>query len=226
MKLAVLLPGYLDSPDYRHMVMFEKMLRDIGYKVVRLDPGNLWKTGNIKNYSIHYYFNQIKQSIGKRNENIDEVILIGHSLGGFMAIVAGSKLDGVTKIVSLCPPPSVTGLVNDELEKIGYRTSTRDLPDNPNKTRVFKVPISAFKEAEKYSALEEIKKINKPIMIFIAGEDESVPPEETEKLISAAKVKPHVVKEPNMKHNFRLSRENTQKVANHIKDFLILSNTH
>ncbi len=38
MKLALLLPGFLDSPDYLHLTTIEKGLQALGYTVVRLDP--------------------------------------------------------------------------------------------------------------------------------------------------------------------------------------------
>ncbi len=203
------------------MVIFEEMLQNIGYKVERLDPGKLWKTGNIKKYTISRYLKDIKEIIDKHKQKAKEIVLIGHSLGGFMAIIAGNKFPEVTKIVSLCPPSSMDGLINKELESTGYRTSTRNLPGQPKKERTFQVPYSAFKEAQKHSALKAIKKINKPVMIFIAEKDESVPPEETEKLISASKVKPHVVRQPNMGHNFRHSPKEARIVTKHIKNFLI-----
>lgn len=34
MKIAVLLPGYLDSPDYLHMKFFDTRLTRLGYTVV------------------------------------------------------------------------------------------------------------------------------------------------------------------------------------------------
>ncbi len=52
MKVALLLPGYLDSPDYLHLRMFDKRLTKLGYTVERLDPCNLWKNNDISKYSI------------------------------------------------------------------------------------------------------------------------------------------------------------------------------
>ena len=61
MKLALLLPGYLDSPDYLHMKTFEKGLKKLGYTTERLDPCDLWKTGDVKNYTITNYLKQIQE---------------------------------------------------------------------------------------------------------------------------------------------------------------------
>ena len=51
MKLALLLPGYLDSPDYLHMKIFEKGLKGLGYTTERLDP--LWPVENGRYQKLH-----------------------------------------------------------------------------------------------------------------------------------------------------------------------------
>ncbi len=38
MKVALLLLGYLDSPNYLYMVVFEKRLRELGYLTERIYP--------------------------------------------------------------------------------------------------------------------------------------------------------------------------------------------
>ncbi len=37
MKLVILLPGYLESPDYRHLVVIDEKLSGLGYEVKRVD---------------------------------------------------------------------------------------------------------------------------------------------------------------------------------------------
>ena len=138
MKLALLLPGYLDSPDYLHLIIFEKRLQDLGYTVERLDVCNLWQTGDVNNYSITNFLKQIKDHIDfYKNQNPEEILLIGHSNGGFAAIIAGSKFPEITKIIALCPPPDKTG---SEIKwKEGFRISKRDLPKNKTKFREFEI---------------------------------------------------------------------------------------
>ncbi len=219
MKLALLLPGFLDSPDYLHMLTFEKGLKKLGFTVERLDTCNLWKTSNVKDYTITNYIHQITERVNVyKNKDLDEVVLIGHSLGAFVAIIAGNRIRGVTKIVSLC---SAADRIGSSLNWKGkkFRYSERDLPDNPKKSRVFNIPYTFAEDGMQYSAMEEVKKIHKPIMIFIALEDKSVPPEETEKIVSNAN-NPHVVRQPNMGHNFRHSQKECNIVMKHIERFL------
>ena len=219
MKLALLLPGYLDSPDYLHMRTFEKGLIKMGYVVEKLDPCNLWKTKNVKNYTITNFIKQIDDRVNYyKNQNFEEIVLIGHSMGGFTSIVAGSKINGVTKIIALCPPPDRKHSIHKWGEN-GVRISKRDLPDKPNKFIEFSVPYSHVKDMLQYSAVEEAKKIKKPIMIFIALKDTVVPPEDTERIVQAAN-DPYVIRQPNMGHDFRFSQKECNIVMKSIKDFL------
>jgi len=222
MKLALLLPGYLDSPDYFHLITFEKRLKELGYTVERLDACNLWQTGDVNNYSITNFFKQIKDRIDfYKNQSPDEILLLGHSNGGFTAIVAGSKFPEVTKIIALCPPPDKTG---SEIKwKNGLRISKRDLPNNPNEFREFAIPVSYLKDAIQYSAVDEVKNINKPLMIFIGLDDKVVPPSETEEIVNAAN-SPYVVRLEGVGHDFRQSEEQTNRVADEIVKFLKLEN--
>jgi esterase/lipase len=222
MKLTLLLPGYLDSPHYLHMKTFKKILKKLGFTVERLDPCNLWETGNTENYSITNYVKQIKKKIDEyKSNNPDEVVLIGHSMGALTSIIAGNRIKDVTKIVSLCPPPD-REYSEEEWKKGSSRFSKRDLPDNPKEFREFSVPYSFVEDGFQYSAVKEVKKIKKPLMIFIALNDTVVLPEETEKIVANAN-SPHVVRQPNMGHDFRHSQKECDLVTNHIEEFLSVS---
>lgn len=219
MKLALLLPGFLDSRDYLHMKVFEKRLQELGYIVERLDPCNLWKTGDVSNYTITNYIKQVKEKVDSyKGQNPQEIVLIGHSMGGFTSIIAGSRIDEVTKIISLCPPPDRYGSA-EEWENSGFRYSKRDLPEDPKKFREFNVPYSFAEDGLQYSASEEVKKIHKPLMIFIALDDVIVPPELTEQIVKNAN-DPYVVRQPNMGHDFRFSQDECNIVLIEIEKFL------
>lgn len=220
MKLALLLPGFLDSPDYLHMITFEKRLRELGYTTERLDPCGLWKTGNIKNYSITNYVNQIRKIVDSyKSKKPKEIVLIGHSMGGFVSIIAGSRIKEVTKIISLCSPPNRIGSAADWNGK-EYRHSERDLPNNPQKFRAFDVPYSFAEDGLQYSAVEEVKTIYKPIMIFIALDDTIVPPGLTEEIVANAN-NPYVIRQKNMGHDFRYSLKECEIVMKQIAKFLL-----
>jgi esterase/lipase len=220
MKLALLLPGFLDSPDYLHMKTFDKRLQELGYTTERLDPCNLWKTDDINTYSLTNYIKQIKERVlAYKKQNPEEVVLVGHSAGGFTSIIAGSRIAEVTKIVSLCSPADRIKSAEKWKGK-EFAHSERDLPENPEKFRAFDVPYSFAQDGFQYSAIEEVKHIHKPLMIFIALDDTIVPPELTEKIVANAH-NPYVIRQKNMGHNFRHSQKECDIVMKEIEKFLI-----
>lgn len=222
MKVALLLPGYLDSPDYLHLVTFEKRLTELGYTAERIDPCHLWETGDVRNYTLSHYLEQVGRKVAFYSQKgATEIVLIGHSLGGFCAILAGARMTEVTKIVALCPPPDIK-IVTKTWDTGLPRKSQRDLPNDPTQSRSFSVPYAFLQDALQYSAQEEVKKISKPLMILIALNDETVLPATTEQIVTNAK-DPHVVRLPNMGHSFRRSQEETDVVMGEIEKFLASS---
>jgi len=220
MKVALLLPGFLDSPDYLHLKTFEKGLKVMGYSVERLDACGLWTTGDVKNYTISNFLKQIRERVDfYKSQNPEEILLLGHSNGGFTAIVAGARIPEITKIISLCPPPDKKESAHKWGES-GVRVSRRDLPDNPNTFREFAIPSSHIEDALQYSAVEDIKYISKPLMIFIALEDIVVAPKLIEEIVSNAN-NPYVVRQPNMGHDFRHSQAECDLVMKEIEKFLL-----
>jgi pimeloyl-ACP methyl ester carboxylesterase len=219
MKVALLLPGYLDSPDYLHMKTFEKRLQELGYTVERIDPCNLWKTGDVSTYTITNFLHQIQERVESYTDRSpEEIILLGHSNGAFTAIVAGARLPQVTNIIALCPPADKKESARKWGEN-GIRTSKRDIPDKPGEFREFAIPASYIEDASQYSAVDEVKKILKTLMIFIALDDTVVPPQLTERIVANA-IHPYVVRQPNMGHDFRHSQEQCNIVMEEIEKFL------
>ncbi len=214
-----MLPGYLDSPDYLHMKTFQNRLKELGYIVEGLDLGDLWRTGNATNYTVTYFINQIRERIGYyKSLNPKELLLLGHSRGAFTAIIAGNRIKEVTKIIALCPPPDIKPSVTKWLNK-GNRTSKRDLPNNQKEYREFSIPYKFVEDSLKYSAVEEVKTLHKPLMIFIALNDTVVVPSRTEEIVKNAN-NPYVVRQPNMIHDFRFSQEDCNIVMKEIEKFL------
>ena len=139
-------------------------------------------------------------------------------MGAFTSIIAGNRIKDVTKIVALCPAAD-RKYFDDEWKKQKVKISTRDLPNNSQETRTFSIPYSFVEDGLQYSAANEVKTINKPIMIFIALNDTVVLPEESEKVVSNAN-NPYIIRQPNMGHDFRKSQEQCNIVMKQIEAFL------
>ena len=216
MKLALLLPGYIESPDYRHLVVIDNKLKDLGYTTIRVDACNLWSTGNGQNYTTTNYINQVKEIVESYlPQNPTEIILIGHSLGTLVAIQVGNIYKEATKIICLSPPISLDR--SDHKWVNGFRISKKDLPDNPSEFREFNVPISFVEDRKRYSIANVIKNINKPLAIIIGEDDPSLA--EVENIVNDLDLT-NFVKIPNMGHDFRQSEELCRQVAAEIEKFL------
>jgi esterase/lipase len=219
MKVALLLPGYLDSPDYLHLKTIASTLAEIGYEAEALDPCRLWETGNQNGYTVTNYLKQITDRLAYYSQKSpSELVLIGHSLGGLLSIIAGSQNSNVTRVVSLCAPPDLHTVLQMWKGR-SLRISRRDLPRHPSQYRYFEIPITFAEDAIRYSAVEVVNRLSKPLMIFIAGKDTTVLPESTAEIVKNAG-HPHIVREAELAHNFRLNPQHCQLVADHIRDFL------
>ena len=217
MKLALLLPGYVESPDYHHLVVIDNHLTDSGYTTLRVDPCNLWKTGDGSAYSTTAYINQVKDIVNSYlSQNPTEIILVGHSLGCLVALTVSFLFDEVTKIICLSPPASLSNSDHKWID--GFRTSKKDLPDKPTEFRELTVPISFTIDRKQYSIPIAFKNNQKPLLVITGGDDPSS--EEIEN-ITKGLAQTTFTSIEGMGHDFRQSEQLCQKVAIDIKKFLI-----
>lgn len=172
MKLALLLPGYIESSDYHHLVVIDKKLQSLGYLSIRVDACNLWQTGNCSTYTTTNYIAQVNDIINSyQNQGLDEVVLIGHSLGVLVALVVGNTNSLVSRIICLSPPNPLQQ--SDSKWINGVRTSKKDLPQDPTMFREFSVPISFVPDRDQYSFVDSLKSFKKPLQIIIGDQDPS-----------------------------------------------------
>lgn len=216
MKLALLLPGYIESPDYRHLVVIDNKLKDLGYTTLRVDPCNLWQSGEVQNYTTTNYINQVKGIVEQYlPQGLEEIILIGHSLGSLVALEVGNIYEKVTKIVCLCPPIYLDR--SDHKWVNGWRISKKDLPNKPEEFREFAVPRSYVEDRRQYSMINALRDTKKPFVI-IAGEDDPLLAD-IKKTVSDLNIS-NFIKIKNMGHDFRQSEELCEQVAEEIERFI------
>lgn len=223
-SVALLCPGFLDSKDYFGLASLGKALADNGHLVLRFDSTGTWDSGGTTaDYSATNYLTDIRSCLDFLKRNVvkpRKMIIIGHSFGGMMAIVAGEKFNDITHVVALTPPADLVGLSKrGPWGTTRLKQSKRDLSNDPAEFKDFAVPYKFIEDGLQYSAIESVRKLNKPLMILISTADENIPREEQEALISAAN-NPFVVRIDNLSHNFRFSNEQTDAVVRKVIDFL------
>ncbi len=218
MKLALLLPGYLESPDYEHLVVIDKKLTEMGYTVLRVDACQLWSTNNIEGYTLTNYIKQVEQIIGSYSgTDLEEVVLIGHSLGASVAMLVGVSESSVSRVVCLSPAV-VLNKSREKWNTEGIRLSKKDLPGRPTEFREFAIPIFHMDDRIKYNIGETLKNFKKPLMFLFGSEDSTA--QDIQKVADTVDTI-HVVKIDGMNHDFRNYPELCNLVSEEIKSFLL-----
>lgn len=217
MKLALLLPGYIESPDYHHLVVIDNKLQSLGYTTIRVDACNLWSTGDGQNYTTTNYLQQVEEIIKSfEPESPTEIILVGHSQGSFVALLVANRNPQISKIVGLCLPNPLGQSSHKWIN--GVRVSQKDLPEDATKFREFSVPISYVHDRDQYSLVESLKQIQLPLLIIMGELDPSLPDVKT--VVKDLKLTNFTII-PNMSHDFRQSEELCNVVATEIEKFLL-----
>lgn len=219
-KLAIVIPGRLDSKDYAHMREHVDFLASRGYYALSFDPPGTWESpGDISLYST-------TNSLKATNELIayfgnKPTILVGHSRGGTNAMLAGMTSLQVTHFVAVM---SHHGPTKVDLPKAGHDvvTSHRDIPPGTIRTteqKEFVLPISYFKDQLQYDALEGLKQSVKPKLFFYGMKDALVTPDTVREAYQVA-AEPKMIHELNSEHDYRLHPEVIAEVNATIGKFL------
>jgi pimeloyl-ACP methyl ester carboxylesterase len=220
-KLALLLPGRLDTKDYVHMREHASFLAERGYYAVSFDPPGTWKSpGGTADYTLTNYLKAINELIdhfGKR-----PTLLMGHSRGGSMAMLAGVTNPHVTAFAAVLSRavPSSVGL--DEAKTKGVIVEYRDLPPGNVRTkekRRYVLPYHFFEDAAQYSSLEALKTCIKPKLRFYGKRDALVSVEavKQEHELSA---EPKMLYELDCEHDYRLDSSIITEVNRVLGSFL------
>jgi pimeloyl-ACP methyl ester carboxylesterase len=172
-KLALLLPGRLDTKDYPHMRSHVDFLASKGFLALSFDPPGTWESpGSIEIYTMTNYLAAINELIdyfGKK-----PTVLMGHSRGGSMAMLAGTQNTTVTHIIAAMSRPQPSRM-SPAAKKSGFETSFRDTPSGG--TKRFDLPVSYFEDASHYNPLDALSACFKPKLFLFGKKDEIVIPD-------------------------------------------------
>lgn len=179
-KLAVVIPGKLDSKDFAHIRSHVEFLASKGFYAVTFDPPGTWESEGYGNaYTMSNYLKAIDEVIeyfGGR-----PTLLVGHSRGGKNTIIAGSTNPQILAYVAImCTLPNKEDIkpVDEEWKERGYDITFRALPPGTGpKIKELRLPYSFYEDQIKYFVTEEIKNCQKPKMFVMGKKDTIVPPE-------------------------------------------------
>ena len=221
-KIALLLPGQLDTKDYAHMANHVDFLANKGYYALSFDPPGTWDSpGSIDLYTMTNYakaINELIEFLGNR-----PTVLMGHSRGGSMAMLVGPDNQYVTHIIAvmsnIAPSKLQVGYSKDEIKE-NVKISYRDMPPNDkvNKKR-FDLPLNYFKDAAKYNIIDGLKNCSKPKLFFYGTEDILVKPESVKATYDEV-IEPKAIHELKSDHDYRYHKNIIEEVNNVVWDFL------
>lgn len=219
-KLALVLPGKLDTKDYPHMKSHVDYLSEKGYFSLSFDPPGTWGSpGDISLYTMTNYLTAINELIEYFGNK--QTFVVGHSRGGSMAMLAGTRNPNVTEFAAIMSyfNPSMVDLDYDKKwMDTGFKLSKRDVPYS-NKSKEFKLPYSFHEDEIKYDVIEDLKKSQKP-KLFIYGRNDTTVRPEIVKTAYEASSQPKQLCAIDSDHNYRLHTELIDKVNAFIGEFL------
>jgi pimeloyl-ACP methyl ester carboxylesterase len=221
-KLALVLPGKLDTKDYAHMISHVDYLSKLGYFAVSFDPSGTWESpGDISLYNMTNYAKAIDELIEYYGNK--QTFVMGHSRGATMATISGVRNPYATAFAAIMSTFRKGGFnekVDSQWKESGFWTSTRDLPPGGGpKEKEFNLPYSFFEDQMQYNLTDDLTSSTKPKLFIYGTEDDMATPQivrETYEKFS----KPKELYELKSDHDYRLHPELIEEVNKVIEDFL------
>lgn len=221
---AIVLPGRLESKNYTHIESHMETLATLGFHAVAFDPPGSWESpGAIEMYTVTNYLNAVNELIEYYGNR--PTILVGHSLGGSITILAGARNSHVIAYVALM------SLVNNnsearedpEWKREGTVTFLRDLPPGDHHTteqKRYDLPYSFFEDALTYDTNSALQTCHKP-KLFILGKHDMQNASSYPLAEYAHIAEPKQLVELDSPHSYRYHKDIIAEVNVHIKHFVL-----
>lgn len=203
-KLAIVIPGRLDTKDYAHMTSHVDYLAQSGYYALSFDPPGTWESlGVIELYTITNTLQAIDELIEHFGNK--PTLLLGHSRGGSNAMLAGVRNPHVTHFAAIM---SHAGPTTIGLPKAGAAVSisTRDLPPGTSRTeerKEFALPASYFEDQAEYDVTDALASCSKPKLFIAGAQDDLVSVDSVRNTYDRAS-NPKMMKVVACEHDYRL----------------------
>lgn len=217
-RVALVLPGRLDTKDYAHMVSHVNHLAALGYYALSFDPPGTWESpGGLNLYTTSNYVkavNELIKILGNR-----PTLLMGHSRGGAVAMLSSDNPSVHGLVLAMAnygipTPPDPEKIQGDVL--IEYR----DLPPGSrNQDKKFLLPLAYFEDLGKHSPAEILKKFDGPKLMICGTHDKYIRPEKVCEIYEALKP-PKEFLELDVDHDYRHHSDLINRVNQAITEFI------
>jgi len=168
-----------------------------GYLAIRFDfTGNGESEGKIEEGTYSQEIDDLRKFIHfVRKKGCERVGIIGHSMGGAVAILTMAKEKHIHAVATVSAPSNLGKRPYNEFLKY----AERPVPD--------KLPDSFFNDIKKYDIKKAVQSIKVPLLVIHGDKDTVVPHKESHTILKWADCpKQHVIMK-GMKHNFRSPTE-------------------
>jgi uncharacterized protein len=222
----IILHGFTGYKEEAHLKELAEVLAQNGFVAMRFDAlGSGDSEGTFeKDYSMSNYSKDIKCVYDYLRKlefvNIDKIGIIGHSMGGLLSIVFASENPEIKTCVAISAPIELTdadwikGAI-EQWQELGwfYKKISRD---NSNA----RIPYSFIADANKFDALNYIKKLHCPFLTVLGLADNVVCPEDSRKIFKNANNPKELAEIEGIGHDYKKDSNLILKVNEKILDFL------
>ncbi len=221
-RLAVVLPGRLETKDYIHVESHVNVLSELGFHAVAFDPPGSWQSaGAIEDYTVTNYLNALNELIEYYGNK--PTFLVGHSLGGSIAALTGESNAHVTAFVglmSLADGPRVTE--DPDWKTDGKIVFFRDLPPGDRHTaeqKQYDLPYSFFEDALTHQTRIALQTCDKPKLFIIGKYDTQNQTSQTPEIYTTI-AEPKQLVEIESPHGYRYSKSIISQINKLLKEFV------
>jgi len=219
-KLAVLMPGRLDTKDYVNFVSHAAYLSKRGFLVVAIDPPTSWDSpGELSNYTTTSYVqavNDIISYFGNRPS-----LLLSHSRGGATAMLCSKNrvVSGVVLVNAAYGNPSSPDPTKIEN---GMLVEYRDMPPGNFRTeqqKRFDLPLAYFEDGAQHDPVKALQEFQGPKLLVVAAEDEFTSVSRVKGVFDSL-TDPKEFLEINGTHDYRLYPDEIEVVNTALEKFI------
>ncbi|MBU0963321.1 MAG: lysophospholipase [Nanoarchaeota archaeon] len=206
-KGIILVHGFKGNKDRDLMKNLDKELSK-EYNIFRFDfSGNGESEGKFEEQSYSKYVEELKIVIDYLKKHNQNIIIIGHSLGGNITILEEEKYKNIDKLILLAPAVFDN---SDILKRISLKQIIalikgsiilKVFDKQINQLKELKLKRKFFMNILLYNVKKAIKKIKKPILVILAEKDKAIPLKKSINFYEKNSIKYEVIKDSG--HNFR-----------------------
>jgi pimeloyl-ACP methyl ester carboxylesterase len=228
-KVALVLPGFLDTKDHPHMRSHVDTLAGQGYFALSFDPPGTWgSAGLIADYTMTNWLRAVQEVQSKLGNR--PTFAVGHSRGGSMAMLAAIRCPEVFAFASVMSkasyaPGTPTTLPLSEWKRDGFKMFHVTIPGHPGQKRDFSVPYSVMEDLEHYNMLSDLSRLEKPKLFIEGSTDTTVSPQTVQTGYEAA-AQPKELYRVNSDHMYRRRPQIIEEINRALVHFLLVAESN